>query len=193
MKNACLVAILALALGSCEGMATKPGSSGPAAPSSSAAAVTAPQTMPAKVAVSPLVDSVMPGDDAAERAHNQKGEADETGDWSDRTYRHAQNGWFSWDFKVVPNQANDLVITYWGSDQRTFDIQVDGEKLVSEQIRNDHPDEFFEKVHTIPATMVGDKQKITVKFVNPTSYAGGVFGVKIMRPGASTQPAAKTP
>jgi hypothetical protein len=198
MKSACLVGLLTLALASCQNAGSNNSTSGPGASTAAAAATSATQisTAPAKsiAAVSPIVDSVLPGDDAAERAHNHKGDGDETGDFSDRTYRHAQGGWFSWDLKVIPNQPNDLVLTYWGSDQRTFDIQIDGEKLVTEQIRNDHPEEFFDKVHPLSAAMIGNKDKVTVKFVSPADgYAGGVFGVKIVRPGASTRPAAKTP
>ena len=202
MKRGLYVAVISLAMASCEnGPPLSSRETAPAADhaagmqaAASAPATASPAGAAAKVAIpaSPLVDAVMPGDEQAEKNHNLKGENDETGDWSDRTYRHADGGWFSWDLKVIPGQPNDLVVTYWGSDQRTFDIQVDGERLVTERLQNDHPEEFFEKTHPISASMIGNKQKITVKFVNPTSYAGGVFGLKIMRPAAGSGAATGT-
>ena len=160
--------------------------------SSSAAKSSAPaESAAAKVAApaSPLVDQVTPGDEANETAHNQKGENTGTGDWTDRTYRDSPDGWFSWDLKVVPNQPNDLLITYAGVDKRRFNILVD-DKLLSDATQPGSDQDFYEQKYTIPATMTQNKSKITLKFQSRNmGYAGGVFGVRVMRSGASAAPA----
>jgi len=150
-----------------------------------------PAAVAAAAPVTPVTDAVTIGDDASEVAHGHKGQSDETGEWSDRTYRHSQGGWFSWDFKVIPGQSAQLTCTYWGSDQRTFDILVDGKKLVTESINNDHPETFFEKSHTLAPAMTEGKQKVTVRFQAPDAegYAGGVFGAKMTSPAPATRPA----
>jgi hypothetical protein len=149
-----------------------------------------PAAVAAAVPVTPVTDAVTIGDDVSETAHGHKGQSDETGEWSDRTYRHSQGGWFSWDFKVIPGQPALLTCSYWGSDQRTFDILIDGKKLLTENNNNDHPETFFDKSYTIPAAMTQGKQKVTVKFQAPDAegYAGGVFGAKMTSPAPATRP-----
>ena len=192
MRLAILTAILALTLSACEMPGEAPHDAAMTKPATKASETPATRVAAGNAAApvftgSPLIDQVTIGDEASEKAHAQQGENTETGDWSDRTYRHSQGGWFSWDLKVVPNQPNNLVLTYWGSDQRSFNILVDGQQLVAERIANDHPDEFFDKTYTLSPAMTKDKQKVTVRFQSPANgYAGGVFGIKIMRPTATT-------
>jgi hypothetical protein len=165
-------------------------------------ATTAPAAKPAPTAAAPSaaseakiavptswvqLDLVTPGDEPGEKAHGLKGESDETGDWNDKTYRHSQGGWFSWDLQVAPGQPTQLRAMYWGSDQRSFDINVDGQKLVTERINNEKPEEFFEKTYLLMPEMTKGKSKVTVQFkaLNAQGYAGGVFGLRTMSPGAA--------
>jgi hypothetical protein len=129
------------------------------------------------------VDFVAPGQEQLERDHALRGERDSTGPFNDRAYRHAAGGWFSWEFKVLPNQPQELAVTYWGSDSnRTFDVLVNGEKLATETLANQHPGSFFDKLYPLPAPLLTDKEKITVRFqAVGDSTAGGVFGVRVLR------------
>jgi hypothetical protein len=105
------------------------------------------------------------------------------GDFNDRHFRDAGGGWFSWDLKVEPGRPQELRVTYWGSDDgRKFDVLVDGVKVKTEELKNAHPDEFYDETYPLTAEMLKGKQKITVKFeAAEGSTAGGVFGVRVMR------------
>jgi DUF1680 family protein len=136
-----------------------------------------------------VIDTVMPGDEQNESAHNQNGERSETGEHESRNWRHAtEGGWFSWDVKVVKDQPQELHVTYWGSDSggdRTFDVLVDGVKIATQTLENNKPDNFYDEIYKIPADMVKGKNKITVKFQgHENNYAGGVFGLKVVKKSA---------
>ena len=131
------------------------------------------------------VDRVNPGEEQNERDHKVKGDRTNAGDFGDHKYRHAGDGWFSWEMKVLPDLAQDLCVTYWGSDAggRDFDILVDGEKLATEKLVGRKPGEFFDQVYPLPAALLTGKSKITVKFqAHPRNTAGGVFGCVILKP-----------
>jgi cyclophilin family peptidyl-prolyl cis-trans isomerase len=130
------------------------------------------------------VDLVLPGNPQNERDHNLKGEQTNSGDFSERKYRDASaNGWFSWDLKVLPDQAQELSVTYWGQDGgRRFDVLVDGTKLASERLSDRGP-RFYDKGYPLGADLLMGKDRITVRFQAPAnSLAGGVFGLRVMRP-----------
>ncbi len=130
------------------------------------------------------VDSINPGEEQNERDHNLKGEKTNAGDFGDRHYRDAtEGGWFSWDLKVLPGKSQELVLTYWGEDRgRHFDIVVDGQKLATEQLTAAHPGAFFDQVYSLSPESVRDREKITLKIQGSDTWAGGVFGVRIMKP-----------
>jgi uncharacterized protein len=132
------------------------------------------------------VDSVNPGEDQNERDHLFKGERTGAGDFSGRKWRHASDGgWFSWDLKVQPDRPQELWVTYWGSDvgNRVFDILVDGQKLATQRLDRNKPDQFYEEIYSLPAGTITGKAKVTVKFqAHPGATAGGVFGVRVMKP-----------
>jgi hypothetical protein len=132
------------------------------------------------------VDTVLPGNPQNERDHNLQGERTASGDFNDRKWRHATDGgWFSWDLKVQPGKAQELWVTYWGGDggNRVFDVLVDGRKLAAQRLQNNKPDQFYEEIYPLSADSAKDKDKVTVKFqAQPGAWAGGVFGVRVMRP-----------
>lgn len=130
------------------------------------------------------VDSVNPGEEQNERDHNFKGEKTNTGDFGNRHYRDAtEGGWFSWDLKVLPGKPQELVLTYWGDDgRRHFDVIVDGQKLATEQLTAAHPGAFFDQAYSLSPELVRDREKITLKIQGSDTWAGGVFGVRIMKP-----------
>ncbi len=130
------------------------------------------------------VDWLQPGEMQPERDHNQHGEHTEAGEYNGRKFRHALEGWFSFDLAVDSTKTNELVCTWWGSETgaRTFDILVDGQKIASQTLLNDKPGQFWEAAYPVPDALVRGKQKVTVKFAaRPGNFAGGLFGCRMVR------------
>jgi len=133
-----------------------------------------------------LVDEFHPGEQQSETDHQLKGESTRSGDFGERKWRDAhQGGWFSFSMKVTPGQPLSLGCTYWGSDAggRDFDILVDGQKLATQTLDRNRPDEFFDVEHPIPAKWTEGKHHVTIRFqAHPGKMAGGLFGARILRP-----------
>lgn len=129
------------------------------------------------------VDSVNPGEEQNERDHNLQGEKTNAGDFGDHFYRDAADfGWFSWDLKVLPSVAQDLVLTYWGGDRgRRFDILIDGEKLATQRLNAAHDGAYFDQSYALPAPLTAGKEKITLRLQGTNTWVGGVFGVRIVK------------
>jgi uncharacterized protein len=136
--------------------------------------------------VARTVDYVVPDREQSERDHTMKGEQTSAGDFGDRKWRHATDGgWFSWKLKVLPDQPQELRVTYWGSDggNRLFDVLVDGQKISTQRLQDNKPQQFFDEVYPLPADLVKGKQTVTLKFqAHPGAWAGGVFGARVMKP-----------
>jgi hypothetical protein len=130
------------------------------------------------------VDYVNPAEEQNERDHNYRGEKSSAGDFGDHHYRDAsEGGWFSWDLKVMPGQSQNLVITYWGEDRgRHFDIIVDGQKLATQQLTASHPGVYYEEIYPLTPELTQGKEKITLKVQGSSTWVGGVFGVRVMKP-----------
>ena len=93
------------------------------------------------------VDVVVIGHAESEQEHRQQGERTAWGPFSDRAWRHADDGgWFSYDMQVLPDKPMTLLCTYWGSDSgnRQFDLLVNGTQIATQRLDRDKPDEFFE-------------------------------------------------
>ncbi len=124
-------------------------------------------------------------DGGGEFPHGFKGEKTETGVFNDRRWRHATDGgWFSYTLKVLPDQPQELLVTYWGSDAggREFDILVDGRKLATQKLENSRPGQFFDQVYPLSRELIGNKTSVTVKFqAHPGRTAGGVFGCAVLK------------
>ncbi len=132
------------------------------------------------------VDEVQIGREQNERDHNLQGQNTASGDFGNRRWRHADNGgWFAYDLKVLPDQPQELSVTYWGSDggNRVFDILIDGVKLTTQRLQNNKPEVFYDQNYPLPETMTKNKSKITVRFQAQTrdATAGGIFGLRILK------------
>ncbi|MGA2863862.1 MAG: glycoside hydrolase family 127 protein [Verrucomicrobiota bacterium] len=131
------------------------------------------------------VDFVVPDREQSERDHQMHGERTEAGDLSDQKWRHATGGgWFSWQMKVLPDQAQELSVTYWGSDggDRVFDVLVDDQKIATQRLQDNQPGKFFDQVYPIPAELLKGKSRVTVKFqAHQGAWAGGVFGARLLK------------
>ena len=57
-----------------------------------------------------------------------------------------------------------------------------GEKIATQKLNNNRPDQFYDEVHPLPEKLTQGKERVTVRFqAHPGNTAGGVFGVRTMR------------
>lgn len=132
-----------------------------------------------------LVDRAIANNAENEAAHNLQGERHSSGPYGGRGWRHAPDGWFSWDLAVLPDTPMTLSCMYWGSDigPRVFDVLVDGQVLVTQSLGPDHPGRFYNVDTPIPPEFTEGKTKVTVTFrAHPGNTAGGVFECETLRP-----------
>ena len=108
------------------------------------------------------IDTLRIGEMQPEREHQLAGESTGAGEHLGRKWRHATDGgWFAFDMGVVPEGANTLLCTYWGSEvgPRTFDILVDGHKIAEQTLAVDAPGKFFDVTYAIPRDLTRGKSK----------------------------------
>lgn len=131
------------------------------------------------------VDLFAIGEMQPERDHNVQGENTGPGEFGGRKFRHAwDGGWFSFDVELPDEEPADMIVTYWGSETgaRTFDVLVDDVKLTTQTLHRDKPERFWQKIYPLPESETAGKSKATIMFQgHPGNYAGGVFGVRVVR------------
>ena len=131
------------------------------------------------------IDWVDIGTSGSEQAHEMKGENTGSGTYAGRRWRHATDGgWFEYRMDVLPNRPTTLLCSYWGSDVgRSFDILVDGTKIVTQELQDNQPGAFFQVEYAIPLELTEGKESVVVRFAAQTgSTAGGLFGCATLRP-----------
>jgi DUF1680 family protein len=135
------------------------------------------------------LDAVRPQEQQPEVDHHLAGEKTNSGRFVDQGWRDAgDGGWFS--YTLATNQAAGplaLVCKYWGSEvgARTFDVQVDGTTIATENVSGKNTGAFYNATYPIPAALTQEKDHITVKFqAHPGNTAGGVFHLALVRAGA---------
>jgi len=134
---------------------------------------------------SKTIDRVIPGEQQPEADHKMKQEGSESGNHQNKAYRHAlAPAWFSYELKVTQDKPIELYVTYWGNEsgRRAFDIIVDGNKLVTENLSNKwRKDEFVSVRYPLSKEMLVNKEYITVTFKpQQGNYAGGIFDLRIV-------------
>ena len=82
-----------------------------------------------------------------------------------------------------------FVVTYYSDEwrKRTFEILVDGQRVGEQTVEKDGiAPRFFDVEYAIPAELVKDKQKVTVRFqaTNGNEIAA-VFGIRMIRADAA--------
>ena len=86
------------------------------------------------------VDKVSPGEQQPEADHRMQKENSSTGNHQGEFYRDAgqcsggDGGFISYELETNSEDSLDLMVRYWGNEScdRTFDITIDDEKLVTE-------------------------------------------------------------
>ena len=129
------------------------------------------------------VGYAQPGEMQPERDFNQQGEDTSADRVLGRPCRRGKK-WFSFDLPVDPAHPMTLVVTYFSDEwrKRTFDIQVDGQRIASQAIEKGGPSRFFDVRYALPSDSVKDKKKVTVRFeATGGNEIAGVFGLRTVR------------
>ena len=130
---------------------------------------------------------VQPGDPEREKTFSQQGEETAPDRAMGRTGRRSRK-WFSFDLPVDPTKPIALVVTYNSEERgtRTFEILVNGQRVGEGTIERSPPGSasghFFDVDYKIPADLVRDKTKLTVRFqATGNNETATVFGVRTIR------------
>jgi len=136
------------------------------------------------------ISFVEPGNAENEKKFNQQGEDSNIDRMTGRAGRRAKK-WFSYELPVDSDRPESLLVTYNTDERgnRTGAILVDGQRLGEQTTPRSSPGsvpgKFFDVEYSLPAQLLGDKKKITVRF----EATGGnetptVFGVRVVRAGS---------
>jgi DUF1680 family protein len=136
------------------------------------------------------VDKVAPGEQQPEADHQMKCENSNSGTHQGEFYRDAgecsggSGGSISYLLETNSEDSLTLMVRYWGNESctRTFDIMIDNEKLVTENIAGKwKKDEFVNVRYPIPDSMVKGKKEFRLTFKAESGMVGGIFGVRLLR------------
>lgn len=133
------------------------------------------------------IDKVAPGEQQPEADHNYEGLNSYSGNHQNEFWRDARDGgYISYTFDTHNKSDLSLMARYWGNESgnRTFDILIDGEKLVTENIVGKwNLNDFVNVEYLIPNTLIDGKDEITVKFqaIDASNLAGGLFYVRLLQ------------
>ena len=136
------------------------------------------------------VDRVVIGDDQSEKAHQFAGEKTEWGtglygEYHQFRWRHAGSGGFFSFRLAVGDQPGGraLVGVYLARErgQRSFDVQVDGKTIFTDNLTDTGKPGFVFREMPIPPELLAGKKTVEVKFVpKPGNTAGGIFGLRMV-------------
>jgi uncharacterized protein len=129
------------------------------------------------------VGLVQPGEMQGERDANMKGEDTSPDRLMGRPGRRGAK-WFSFDVPVDAAHPMALVVTYNSDEwqERTFEILVDGERVGEQTVERRGALHFFDVEYPVPAGLLKDKQKVTVKFqATKGNEIACVFGIRMIR------------
>jgi DUF1680 family protein len=132
------------------------------------------------------VDFVAPGEQQPEVDHAMQSSNSRSGTFSDEFYREATSeGFFSYNLATNNETDLSLLVRYWGAERgnRKFDIYIDDQKLVTEDITTRGKQPKFQNVeYAIPAALIKGKERVRVKFqALPENTAGAVYYVRLVK------------
>ena len=151
------------------------------APSTSATASAAKAPAPTDASV---LDQVLIGDAASERAHDFSSEQSQTGLVADHPWRDAApNGAFSYVLALPATPKPALVCTYWGGDRdRSFDVVVNGIAVATQTLDGRQPGKVIEVSYPLPPESITGQQNLTVRFQGiGQGRVGGLLGLRLER------------
>jgi DUF1680 family protein len=130
-------------------------------------------------------DVLRVGEMQPERDHDFVSERSFTGDGEGKKWRTArEGGYFSFTMKTDPAETNNLICTYWGTDNRgmTFDILVNDVKIATEDLNKFRTNKFYNVGYPIPKELTASRSSVTVKFVPKVhNSAGPVYGIRMAK------------
>jgi len=132
------------------------------------------------------VDVVIAGEQQPEADHKMQQMNTSTGNRFDEFWREARNGgYMSYLMSTEKETALSLMVRYWGAENgnRKFDIMVDDQLLVSEDLTNKWNEQRFKEItYSIPAEMLANKQYVRIKFQAKTgNVAGAIYQIRLVR------------
>lgn len=133
------------------------------------------------------VDMVSAGEQQPESDHGIKSQNSHRGHHEGEAWRDARNGgYFEYTLSTQGMEDLSLMLRYWGNEggNRMFDILIDGQVLITENLREKwSKDLFYQIEYDIPVEFLKSKKKITVTFrPKADNIAGGVFAVRLLMP-----------
>jgi DUF1680 family protein len=131
------------------------------------------------------LDSIAVGGQKSEVEHDLKGEGMASGIHNGRRWRHGT--WIQ--YTLDPRGAREVIlaVTYSGDDRgREFDISVNGMVIAAQRLTGEKPDHFIEKRYPIPSEILqtAGNNRLTVRFTVKRWLAGGLYDVRLLKPGA---------
>lgn len=132
------------------------------------------------------VDFIAPGEQQPEADHFIQKQNSNTGNYKDEFWRDAQNeGYFSYNLSTNNETGLSLIVRYWGNERgnRAFDIYMDDEKLITENISGKWNQQKFQDVeYVIPDSIIKGKDHVRVKFTASSGNAAGpVYYIRLTR------------
>jgi DUF1680 family protein len=127
-----------------------------------------------------------PGQMQSERDFNQQGE-DTAPVQTEGRFGRQGTKWFSFDVPVESGHPMVLVVTYSNDGRRksTFDVLVEGKKVGEQTAERRSPEQqvkFLDVEYPLPADLVKNKTKVTVRFEAANENAiSGVYGIRMVR------------
>ncbi|HTL16088.1 MAG TPA: beta-L-arabinofuranosidase domain-containing protein, partial [Patescibacteria group bacterium] len=130
------------------------------------------------------VDYVVAGEEQNERDHNFRGESTDVREFNDRSWRMADtNGWFAWDLKVLPNQAQELKVELGANRGGSgLVLLVNDKSLEAASSTSSGQRGPRTNSYALSADLLAGKDKVTVKFQAPNDRRGGsVAAVRVLK------------
>ena len=130
-----------------------------------------------------------PGEMQPERDFNYQGPEDAAVERVLGRAGRRGRSWFSFDLPVESAHPMALVVTYQNGERRrraTFEILVNGQRVRAEEVKAANPPRFYDVQYKLPAELLKDKQKITVRFqATDGNEIATVFGLRMIRADAA--------
>jgi uncharacterized protein len=130
------------------------------------------------------IDVLRIGEMQPERDHDLVGANTYVEEAQGRKSRNAHTGgYFSFVLKVDSTKQNSLLVTYWGGDNnRIHDILVDGKLIVTQELKHERPNQFFDIEYLLPSEIIKGKSKVTIRFnAHEGKTTGNIYGCRMIR------------
>lgn len=131
------------------------------------------------------LDAVTPAQQQPEVDHFIKSSNSKSGNYQNEFWRNASDGgFFSYVMRTNQETNLSLMVRYRGNEKGAlqFDILIDGEKLVTENLAGKwNKSEFVNLEYQLPDSMIAGKKSVEVRFqAAQGNTAGRVFDVRIL-------------